>query len=254
MIDVKNLKHILQGPNSKGGKSIVMSSITSTYRELIGDKLSPQVAVNLSNRFKGTRMLDEMRKILPGVWTSKREEDEYRHSRRMLYKSILLPQRTSTGIVISASRLMELIRFSIPIDDDTLLDVKLTGDGWPMGNHDCVFVGAIPLNDEVLKTGLKHQSLYNCHPIALMYGSDTRDNLKANLTLPFNRIKEELQSEQVEKTCTLSSCCDMKFVIAFLDDSDQLSPTSADHWDTHSKTPACDASKVALGACLAELT
>ncbi|KAJ8028319.1 hypothetical protein HOLleu_30522 [Holothuria leucospilota] len=67
--------------------------------------------VNLEENFSGTRLFEEMRKRLPNVFPSKREEYKVKKQYIKEFRAVLLPRRTATGWAVDPERLLEVLHF-----------------------------------------------------------------------------------------------------------------------------------------------
>ena len=121
-------------------------------------------------------------------------------------------------------------------DPKSKLLLKNTGDGFELGNKHAMFLANVPLNDEILARKKQHQSPDNCHPFALVYQSDSRDNMVQNFTQPENIIAQEMTKEMERGRCDFYGSSDEKFFLTSIDDTNKLASNSRTDYNPYGHT------------------
>lgn len=70
--------------------------------------------INIFDNLSGTRLLAEMKKIIPGVLPSTSSDRFVKRMYKRKFQAILLPTRTATGWFIEPSRLLDILMFQYP--------------------------------------------------------------------------------------------------------------------------------------------
>ena len=219
------------------------SEVVKTSYQIL-HPVSPKDTIHISDNFKGYRLLNELRKIVPGVLPSQNDEKLTRRDYIKSFNACLLPLRTSTGWQVNVARLLDVLKFKYPYITGEMI-IRLTGDGREFGGRHSTFVAVNVLNDELLHHGVSHQSPKECFPVALFYEGDSRDNLEENLTSPTNKINEFLATTSAKSQYGVYFAADEMFTEACLDSSGTLSPKSATDWNIYGTNNADQKDEVA---------
>lgn len=225
------------------GKSF--ESLRTRYERRLKDQmfLHPDETVHIERNLKGTRLTQYLRGRFSGFIPTVKKESDFKKLVQKEYNSILLPQATHSGISVDPQRLVELLRFRYPLVQNKI-NWKLYGDGFEMGGRKTAFLGISILNDEASNYGVKFQDPSIIFPTNLFYGSDSRDNLEANLAdQRLRRMVEESAREQPSRDDFFLAADEM-FLIAERDGSGTLGPTTNTGWDIYHE---CD--KDSKGHC-----
>ena len=92
----EDLVTLLTANLSNGRKKIVSETVKSCYKIL--HPVSAKETIYLADNFKGYRLLNDFRKIVPGVLPSENEEKAARHDYIESFGACLLPSRTRAGV------------------------------------------------------------------------------------------------------------------------------------------------------------
>ena len=224
---------ILYVMKSVHDKKTKQSSQTLT-KEIVYDmyqylhEVKPDDVINIVDNYSGTRLMAEMRKKLPGVLPSSKQERVAKHKYHLEFIAILLPRRTATGWYIDPSRLLQILTFRYPFLELQLY-VRMWGDGREIGGRHSTFVCLSILNDELHLRNMSYQNPNETYPFVIFYESDSRDNLEMNLGQ--DNFTDRMVKEESGKGSKFYLCGDEMFLIKVLDGSKQLSPTSEFGWN-----------------------
>ena len=170
-------------------KKIISDTVKSCYHIL--HPVSPKQTIYLADNCKCYRLLNELRKIVPGVLPSEQEKMSARDAYKEAFGACLSPTRTSLGWQVDIGRVLDVLKFKCPFITSEMV-VRLTGDGRVLGGRHSSFVAVNVLNDELLEYDVPHQSQKEGFSVALFYEGDSRDNLEQNLSKPENKINNFL--------------------------------------------------------------
>ena len=229
-LNKEDLVTVLTSNLTNTRKKIISETVKSCYRTL--HPVSPKQTVYLADNFKGYRLLNELRKIVPGVLPSEQEEISARNDYKESFGACLSPTRTSLGWQVDIGRVLDVLKFKYPFITSEMV-VRLTGDGRVLGGRHSSFVAVNVLNDELLEHGVPHQSPKQCFPVALFYEGDSRDNLEQNLTKPENKINNFHTTSAAKSQYDVYFAADEMFAQACLDSSGKLNPKSATDWNIY---------------------
>ena len=108
----KDLVTLLTTNLSIQRKKIVLESVKTAFQILY--PVSPKETIHLADNFKGYRLLNEPRKIVPGVLPSQNDEMSMRHDCIKSVNAHLLPFRTSTGWQVNVACLLAVFEIQVP--------------------------------------------------------------------------------------------------------------------------------------------
>ena len=216
-------------------KRYYVECLTTAYREK--HELKTLELVYLQSNFSGTALFNELRKILPGIFPSRRAELSAKKAFDRSFRAVLLPKRISTGWYVDPVRLLEVLLHKYPFLPSEGLQMKVFGDGRDYGGRHSVFVAMSFLNNELYLNNLSYQSPKEMFEIALFYESDSRDNLEENLLNP-NFIDNFISKCDGNKAPLIDFYLtgDDMFNIAMLDGQGMLGPLTQTGWNLYSAT------------------
>ena len=212
---------------SKKGAKAVMESITRLYKHL--NPVTPEDIIHVRENSSGTKLMEDLRKLLPGVIPPRSEEIKTLGRISEEFLSVLLPRRTSTGWYIDPSRLVEVLLFRYPFLEEEL-HLRLQGDARKVGGRHSTYIGVTFVNNEIKLQGLSYQNPKEVYPITLFYESDSRDNLEENIGKN-NFLERFLSNSPPNFHFYLAG--DHMFVQAILDGSDKLGPLTERGWNLY---------------------
>lgn len=192
--------------------------------------LSAEDLIYLEENLSGTRLVQQLRKKLPGVLASYSKEMSLKRQYFKEFRTILLPRRIATGWQIDPFRLLEVLSFMYYWLEGEK-HYKIYGDGREIGGRHSTFISVNILNTEACFYNVKHQNPKEVHPISIFYESDSRDNLEQNIgqASTLNKVIEMQQKGSAKFYLT----GDEMFLEAILDGSGTLSPTSKRGWNIY---------------------
>ena len=212
-------------------RDLFMECMIKAYKE--AHPLSGKDIVYYEVNYSGTRLMEALRKKIPGIFPSQREERDAKKRFDKAFKAVMLPRRISTGWFINPSRLLQVLMFRYPFLAEEL-SIKICGDGREYGGRHSVFLALALVNNELMLNGISYQSPKELFEVALFYESDNRDNLEMNLTKP-NFLEHFVKTEMEKEggTCRFYLTGDEMFNQAMLDASGELNPLSSTGWNLY---------------------
>lgn len=126
--------------------------------------------VHLEENFSGTRLMEELRKKLPGIIPSQRQERAFKKILDAQFKTILLPKRTKTGWSVDPQRLTEILSFKYFWLEKNV-HWKVYGDGREIGKRHSCFLSLNILNNEAKLHNISYQSPKDIFPFFVFYES-----------------------------------------------------------------------------------
>ena len=241
-----------KGISHHSKRQVLTETVHTMYKEL--HPVCPEDTIHLSENEKGTRLLDGLRKLLPGILPSQMAERVAKGRSKKAFNAILCPRVCSTGIYIDPTRLLTLLRLKYPYLGEEI-HLRITGDGREYGGRHSTFISMNIVNNELILHDVSCQSPKETFPIVLFYESDSRDNLEQNLTKPnfLNTFFEKLSLSASPKYYVYLSADEM-FIDHILDGSDLICPLSPDHWNIYANTGIVQKDEVAPSGLRTDLT
>lgn len=227
--DLISVLHTASERSVKAAK-IVKGCVTSLYKIL--NPTTPETLINVRENTSGTRLMDQMRKIVPGILPSRAKEQEALWEMSRQFLAILQPKRCSTGWYIEPTRLMAVLLYKYQFFEGKIY-VKVQGDAAKIGDRHTTYIGISLLNHELILRDISYQNPKEIYSIALFYESDSRDNLEENLAKC--NFMERLLSSSTEMVFYLGG--DEMFLQKMLDGSDVLGPLKEKGWNIYHECP-----------------
>ena len=140
--------------------------------------MSVQDLVDTEENYSGTRLGEELRKLLPGVIPSQKRESIQKSAYLREFLAISESQRT-TGWRISPYKLLDLLCFKYYWNVGPKY-WKLYGDGREIGGRQSTFIALSILNDDAALHGLSFHDPKEVFPLGIFYEKDSRDNIEEN--------------------------------------------------------------------------
>ncbi|KAJ8019052.1 hypothetical protein HOLleu_42605 [Holothuria leucospilota] len=190
--------------------------------------LSVQDLINIEENYSGTRLVEELRKLLPGVIPSQKRESIQKSAYLREFVATLGPQRTPTGWRINPDRLLDLLCFKYYWNVGPKY-WKLYGDGREIGGRQSTFIALSILNDDAALHGVSYHDPKEVFPLAIFYEKDSRDNIEENC-IPW---LQQFLSNKTNEGHTFYLCGDEMFLEAVLDGSGNLGPNSKFGWNIY---------------------
>ena len=231
-LNKEDLSHLL-GMSAKcpPKKKLVLEAVTQFYKEQC--PFSAEDMLHIQENFSGVRLMEAMRKKLPGLVPSVCQERKVRLESRESFRAVLLPRETPTGWSVDPTRLLEVLLYKYHYLDKNVM-VRLWGDGREIGGRHSVLMGISIVNNELLLRGISYHDPKDVFPVMICYEGDSRDNLEENLGEPGfldGFVKGLPASMQV------FLCGDHMFLQNILgSETDDLSPNSNDGWHLYQVT------------------
>ncbi|KAJ8042552.1 hypothetical protein HOLleu_13637 [Holothuria leucospilota] len=207
-----------------------LSDNEKTQSEVSEDKDFQDIEdlINLEENYSGTRLVEELRKLLPGIIPSQKEESEQKSQYLREFLSSLEPQRTPTGWRLNPHSLIALLSFKYFWADGPKY-WKLYGDGREIGGRQSTYLAISFLNNEAYLHNMLYHDPNEIFPIAIFYEKDSRDNLEENCSSWLNKFI----TEKTKEGHTFYLCGDEMFLEAVLDGSGILAPNSESGWNIY---------------------
>ena len=210
-------------------KDLFMDCMIEAYKE--AHPLSGKDIVYYEVNYSGTRLMEALRKKIPGIFPSQKDERDAKKWFNKAFKAVMLPRRISTGWFINPKRLLQVLMFRYPFLGEDL-SIKICGDGREYGGRHSVFLAMSLLNNELMLNNISYQSPKELFELALFYESDNRDNLEMNLTKP-NFLEHFVKTEMEKGGNCFYLTGDEMFNEAMLDASGELNPLSSTGWNLY---------------------
>ena len=210
---------------------LVTEAVACYYRKK--HMFTAEELLHIEENFSGVRLMDALRKKMPGIMPSLAQERKYRKASRTAFRATLLPRKCATGYYIDPRRLLEVLLHKYHFLEDTIT-LRLWGDGREIGGRHCVVIGMSVISHDLKLHGLSYHDPRDVYPIMMCYEGDSRDNLEENLG-----VKGFLESfiSDLPKNIQVLLCGDHMFLQNILGaDEDKLSPTSDEGWNLYSCT------------------
>ena len=217
-------------------------------------ELTPLHLVYLQSNFSGTALFRELRKILPWIIPTCRDEQNAKKLYLRSFQAVLVPQRLPTGWAINPARLLEVLLYKYPFLPNEGLKMKLFGDGRDYGGRHSVFLAMSFINDELYLNDISYQSPKEMYELALFYESDSRDNLEENLMKP-NFVADFITNCNGNNAPAIEFYLtgDEMFNVAMLDGQGALGPLTPLGWNLYSVTGTSQKSEVSPSGLRTEL-
>ena len=235
-------------PGSRTCKSFEESNDSNNSEQQT--TLNPEDLIYLTENFSGSKLRNELRKKIPGVFPSARKEGIAKKRYLANFHATLLPKRTDTGWYIDPNRLLDILVYRYPFLSSTL-NVKLWGDGREIAGRHSTLMTMSLINHEMFLRNVSIHSPQHNYPFVIFYEGDTRDNLEINLVSNGINILENLVKSRKDDTFFITG--DEMFLIKLLDGSNELSPMSETGWNFYHKCNKSDKSRVAVSGKRTEL-
>lgn len=239
MFDKQEMVDILQRvPPTKNAERGSQNLLQEISRENSQTRLSVIDLINLEEHFSGTRLGDELRKLLPGVIPTKKEENDQRCEYRREFLATLKPQRTETGWRVDPHKLLDILCFRYYwIEGPT--HWKIYGDGREIGGRQSTFLAISLLNDEAALHGISYHDPREVFPMAIFYEKDSRDNIEQNC----GTWLDAFIADKISEGHTFYLCGDEMFLEAVLDGCGNLAPNSKTGWNLYTNMSSDDKGK-----------
>lgn len=222
--DVVNILKKVPSSKKRKRRSLLQEIVDENSKK----HLSVVDLIHLEENFSGTRLVEELRRLLPGVIPSQRDEREQKSTYWREFLSILKPQRTATGWRIDPSQLIDLLSFKYYWVEGPKY-WKVYGDGREIGGRQSTFIAISILNNEASLHGVSYHDPTEVYPLAIFYEKDSRDNLEENCG---NWLPRFL-AEKSKRDHHFYLCGDEMFLEAVLDGSGILAPNSKSGWNIY---------------------
>ena len=212
-------------------KKLVTEAVACYYRKK--HMFTAEELLHIEENFSGVRLMDALRKKMPGIMPSLAQERKYRKASRTAFRATILPRKCATGYYIDPRKLLEVFLHKYHFLEDTIT-LRLWGDGREIGGRHCVVIGMSVISHDLKLHGLSYHDPRDVYPIMMCYEGDSRDNLEENLG-----VKGFLESfiSDLPKNIQVLLCGDHMFLQNILGaDEDKLSPTSDEGWNLYSCT------------------
>ena len=209
----------------------MISAVTQWY--LLHNPISAQDLLYIGENLSGVRLMEALRKKLPGLLPSVTQDRTERRASKKSFRDVLLPKRTATGFCVDPKRLLEVILHKYHyLEGD--VHIRLWGDGREIGGRHSVLIGMSVVSHELCLRGLSYHDPKDVFPLMMFYEGDSRDNLEENLGK--NGFLDDF-IKSLPPRFKVFLCGDHVFLQNILgDESDKLSPTTVDGWNLYSKT------------------
>ena len=233
-------------PSKRG---LVRDAVTQYFSQQ--HPFSAEEMLFIQENFSGVRLIDAMRKKIPGLIPSVCQERTARISSRKAFRAVLLPKQTATGWRVDPMRLLEAILHKYHFVTDDVL-IRLWGDGREIGGRHNVLIGMSIVNNSLKLRDESYHDPKGVFPLLICHEGDSRDNLEENLGK--SQFLENFV-KTLPSNVRVFLCGDHMFLQNILgSEADELSPTSDLGWNLYSKTSKEQKKQVAKNGLRTDLT